>query len=81
MDREALPRCPALDGSTLRIVPAYTEAGRLCEANCVTITDGVRTAVYVPLATARDTHGDPTVVRPGGPGSPGEYADGGRDAG
>jgi len=43
-----LPRCPKLDGSTLRIVPAYTEAGLRCEANCVTLTDGERTAVYVP---------------------------------
>ena len=43
-----LPRCENLDGSTLRIVPSYTEAGRHCEANCVTITDGDRTATYVP---------------------------------
>jgi hypothetical protein len=45
---ENLPRCDKLDGSTLRIVPAYTEAGRYAEANCITVTDGERTAVYVP---------------------------------
>lgn len=50
----ALPRCENLDGTRLRIVPRYTEAGKFCEANCVTITDGERTAVYVPLKT-----GDP----------------------
>jgi hypothetical protein len=50
---ELLPRCPALDGSTLRIVPAYTEAGQFCEANCVTVTDGERTAVYVPAVASR----------------------------
>jgi len=44
-----LPRCDKMDGSTLRIVPSYTEAGMFCEANCVTITDGERTALYVPL--------------------------------
>jgi hypothetical protein len=48
-DPASLPRCPALDGSGLRIVPAYTEAGQFCEANCVTVTDGERTAVYVPV--------------------------------
>ena len=48
--REKLPRCDKLDGSTLRIVPAYTEAGYFCEANCVTITDGERSAVFVPQA-------------------------------
>jgi hypothetical protein len=42
-----LPRCDRLDGSSLRIVPAYTEAGRYGEANCITVTDGERTAVYV----------------------------------
>lgn len=47
--REDLPRCENVDGSTLRIVSAYTEAGGYMEANCVTITDGVRTAVYVPI--------------------------------
>jgi hypothetical protein len=44
-----LPRCDKMDGSTLRIVPSYTEAGMYCEANCVTITDGERTALYVPI--------------------------------
>jgi hypothetical protein len=46
--RQQLPRCQKLDGSTLSIVPDYTEAGAYKEANCVTITDGERTAVYVP---------------------------------
>lgn len=45
---DGLPRCDKLDGSSLRIVSAYTEAGYFCEVNCVTITDGERTAVYVP---------------------------------
>lgn len=44
-----LPRCDKLDGSTLHIVPDYTEGGWFCEANCVTISDGERTAVYIPL--------------------------------
>ena len=48
-EQDQLPRCEKLDGSTLRIVPGYTEAGRYCEANCVTITDGTRTAIYVPV--------------------------------
>jgi hypothetical protein len=43
-----IPRCPNLDGSSLFIVPAYTEAGFYCEANCITVTDGERTVVYVP---------------------------------
>lgn len=51
---EKIPRCEALDGSSLRIVPAYTEAGRLCEANAVTITDGERACVYVPFAAVKD---------------------------
>lgn len=45
---ELVPRCVEMDGTTLRIVPAYTEAGYFQEANCVTITDGERTCVYVP---------------------------------
>lgn len=53
---EQLPRCDNLDGSSLRIVPAYTEAGRFCEANCVTITDGERTAVYVPMRISTRHH-------------------------
>lgn len=47
-DQDALPRCEQLDGSTLRIEPGNIEAGRFCEANCVRITDGERSAVYVP---------------------------------
>jgi len=50
VQQSGLPRCEKLDGSSLRIVPAYTEAGQFCEANAVTITDGERTAVYIPLA-------------------------------
>ena len=49
-----LPRCDEMDGSTLRIVPSYIEAGMFCEANCVTITDGERTALYVPLRIVTD---------------------------
>lgn len=45
---EDLPRCTEMDGSTLKIVPAYTEAGYYQEANCITVTDGERVAVYVP---------------------------------
>lgn len=48
--QKQLPRCEKMDGSSLRIVPAYTEAGQFCEANCITVTDGERTAVYVPVA-------------------------------
>lgn len=48
IDREQIPRCEALDGSTLRIVQKYTEAGYFCEANIVFLTDGVRTMGYVP---------------------------------
>lgn len=46
--QEDLPRCEQLDGSSLRILHRYTEAGQFCEANCVYVTDGERTAVYVP---------------------------------
>ena len=46
---ETLPRCDRLDGSSLSIVPGNIEAGRFCEAQAVTITDGTRSAVYVPL--------------------------------
>lgn len=53
VDAEAIPRCEKLDGSSLRIVPAYTEAGYFCEANVLTVTDGTRTVVYVPFAVAR----------------------------
>jgi hypothetical protein len=49
-----LPRCDKMDGSTLRIVPSYIEAGMFREANCVTITDGERTALYVPLRIVTD---------------------------
>jgi hypothetical protein len=46
---ELLPRCDKLDGSTLKIVPSYTEAGYFTEANCVTIEDEEgRRAIYVP---------------------------------
>jgi hypothetical protein len=54
----ALPRCSKMDGSTLRFVPSYTEAGWFVEANCVTITDGERTAVYVPFAITADCSED-----------------------
>jgi hypothetical protein len=45
-----LPR--SMEGEGLRIVPAYTEAGYFGEANCITVTDGERTALYVPLRHA-----------------------------
>lgn len=49
LDAEKLPRCESLDGSTLKIVPSYTEAGYFCEANCVEIEDEAgRRALYVP---------------------------------
>ena len=47
IDRHSAPRCEKMDGSSLRIVPSYTEAGMFQEANCLTVTDGERTAVYV----------------------------------
>lgn len=53
VDESDLPRCDKLDGSTLKIVPRYIEAGRLCEANVITITDGERTAIYVPHRTMK----------------------------
>ncbi len=49
LEQHDLPRCDKLDGSSLRIVHGNIEAGQFCEANCVTITDGERTVVYVPL--------------------------------
>lgn len=48
IDPEDIPRCPEMDGSTLKIVPNFTEAGWYMEANCITVTDGERTAIYVP---------------------------------
>jgi len=51
IEPEDIPVCPKMDGSTLKIVPAYTEAGWYTEANCITVTDGERTAIYVPLAS------------------------------
>jgi hypothetical protein len=37
-----------MEGEGLSIVPFYTEAGYFGEANVVKITDGTRTALYVP---------------------------------
>lgn len=52
INQELLPRCGKLDGSTLKIVPSYTEAGYFTEANCVTIEDEEgRRAIYVPYKT------------------------------
>jgi hypothetical protein len=62
---ENIPRCPMLDGSTLRIVPADTEAGRFREANCITVTDGERTAVYVAykaIEPSKKTDAQPPLV-------------------
>ena len=39
----------ALQHDPTEIVPAYTEAGAYCEANCVTLTDGRDTAIFVPV--------------------------------
>lgn len=61
---EALPRCPRMNGTSLRVVPAYTEAGRFQEANAVTITDGERTAVYVPAGVVSTTCCDIGCGRP-----------------
>ena len=33
----------------LRLLPAYIEAGWFCEAQVVTLTDGVGQAVFVPV--------------------------------
>lgn len=52
-----LPRCDEMDGSSLRILPRYTESGYFCEANVVWITDGTRTAVYVPLVKSEQCDG------------------------
>ena len=50
MNNELIPRCEKLDGSTLRIVHTYTEAGYFCEANCITIEDTEgRRALYGPV--------------------------------
>ena len=35
--------------SVVRIKPAYIEAGRFCEANVVTLTDGNRDGIFVPV--------------------------------
>jgi hypothetical protein len=49
IDPETIPRRENMDGSSLRIVSDYTEAGWFGETNCITVTDGERTAIYVPL--------------------------------
>ena len=50
MNSELIPRCEKLDGSTLRIVHTYTEAGYFCEANCITVEDAEgRRALYAPV--------------------------------
>ena len=36
-------------GASVSISPAYVEAGWFSEANCITLTDGQRKAVYVPV--------------------------------
>jgi len=45
-----LPGSRALDMAAARIKPAYIEAGQFCEANCVTLTDGNRDAIFVPAS-------------------------------
>jgi len=42
-----VPRDEALSGS-LSIVPHYVEAGWFSEANAVTLTNGIETAIYLP---------------------------------
>ena len=52
VDPADLPR--SLHGEDLAIVSGpYTEAGWFGEANIVTVRDGVRTALYVPLKTLK----------------------------
>ena len=52
---ELLPRCGNLDGSSLKIVPSYTEAGYFTEANCITIADEEgRKALYVTYKIITD---------------------------
>jgi hypothetical protein len=57
ISQEDLPRCQKLNGSSLSVVPGNIEPGAFCEANCVTITDGAREAVYVPLRSERTPFG------------------------
>lgn len=52
LDPSKLPR--SMEGEGLSIVPGYTEAGYFMEANVVRITDGERTALYVPYKTVGD---------------------------
>lgn len=56
IEPEDIPRSE--DGSNLRIVPHYTEAGLFNEANFIVVTDGTRTAVYVPLEKWEPIQGD-----------------------
>lgn len=49
-----LPRSRDLNGAGLTIVPAYTEAGRYSEANCITVTDGERVAVYAAYSVGEE---------------------------
>jgi hypothetical protein len=44
----AVKRVGEPDGS-LSIVPDYTEAGRFCEANVLSIRDGSRVLIYEPV--------------------------------
>jgi hypothetical protein len=39
----------ALQNDPVEILPEYTEAGAYCQANCVTLTDGKDTAIFVPV--------------------------------
>lgn len=48
-DYRPLPGSRTLDMAVVRIKPAYIEAGRFCEGNVVTLTDGRRDAVFVPV--------------------------------
>jgi len=51
LDPSEIPR--SMEGEGLTIVPGYTEAGYFGEANVVKITDGTRTALYVPYRVVK----------------------------
>lgn len=48
-----LPRCNNLDGSELKVVSM--EAGRFCEGLEIEVSDGERSAVYVPARDLEST--------------------------
>jgi hypothetical protein len=52
IDPAELPR--SMEGEGLKILPFYTEGGWFTEANVIKVTDGERTALYVPYQTVKD---------------------------